>query len=64
MEQAAWPAYTLAEPANLRIDVNSSVRLAVHAKECAFWDAHPYYGQESIRAADRRMRIGKSRRPQ
>ena len=45
MEQHAWPAYTLAHPRSLRIDTTSSVYEDVQLKQCAFWDAHPYFGQ-------------------
>ena len=59
MKQEAWPAYTLAAPASLELNLTSAARLDVQAPQCAFWDVHPYYGQESItlRAA-KRLRAG------
>ena len=48
MAPEAWPAYTLAAPASLELNLTSAVRLDVQATQCAFWDAHPYFGQESV----------------
>ena len=42
-----WPPFRLSYPASLRIDVKSQVRDGVQAAQCRFWDAHPYYNQES-----------------
>jgi len=48
MQAHAWPAYTLEAPAALQLNTTSRVLLGEHAAQCAFWDAHPYYGQESL----------------
>ena len=47
MARHDWPAYTLAAPVALQLNVTSRVLSGVHATQCAFWDAHPYFGQES-----------------
>jgi len=49
MRPHSWPPYTLEAPVSLQLNTTSRVLRGEHAAQCAFWDAHPYYGQESLR---------------
>ena len=42
-----WPPFSLARHASLTIDIVSNVTLDAQAAQCPFWDARPYYRQES-----------------
>ena len=39
-----------AAPASLELNLTSAVRLDAQATQCAFWDTHAYFGQESVGA--------------
>lgn len=52
-----WPAYEVGASLSMRFDtaapaagggLNLTLERGAHAKQCAFWDAHPVFDQESV----------------
>ena len=43
-----WPAYSMGQRAAITLDIVPNVTIDAHAAQCIFWDAHPYYNQESF----------------
>ena len=71
---AAWVPFRLESPASLRFDaaagggargLNVTIEVDANAAQCAFWDLHPYFDQESLRArkAEAIRQKGRTTRP-